>query len=162
MSWVVRAPDRELERGEKKTYTRVRRVLWDYEPLRASHAEIFIDVSGDQIVLRGRVRTLPQKLISSVLVARMPEVSSVVNELVADPETVLGRLFDHLELDASRAQLLSHVESAYRLLDVTKTEHRTTDAVSASTGRWVNDLPPAIRDACEMSLAEPLRQFGYA
>jgi hypothetical protein len=83
-------------------------------------------------------------------------------ELVADPETVLGRLFDHLELDASRAQLLSHVESAYRLLDVTKTEHRTTDAVSASTGRWVNDLPPAIRDACEMSLAEPLRQFGYA
>ena len=44
MSWVVRAPDRALERAEKKTYSRVRRVLWDYEPLRASHAEIFIDV----------------------------------------------------------------------------------------------------------------------
>src|SRR5207248_4894235 len=43
VSWVVRAPDRELLRGEKKIYTRVRRTLWDYEPLRASHAEIFID-----------------------------------------------------------------------------------------------------------------------
>ena len=44
MSWVVRAPSRDLRKDEKKLYSRVRRVLWDYEPLRASHAEIFIDI----------------------------------------------------------------------------------------------------------------------
>jgi len=88
MSWVIRAPSRELERAEKKLYTRVRRVLWDYEPLRASHAEIDIGVVGGAVVLRGRVRTLPQKLIARVLVERMTDVGEVTNELVADPEVV--------------------------------------------------------------------------
>src|SRR5882762_4768315 len=88
MSWVVRAPARELQKHEKKLYTRVRRVLWDYEPLRASHAEIFIDVQNDAVRLRGRVRTLPQKIISEMLVRRMTDVDSVTNDLVADPEVV--------------------------------------------------------------------------
>ena len=34
MSWVVRAPSQDLQRAEKKLFSRVRRVLWDYEPLR--------------------------------------------------------------------------------------------------------------------------------
>jgi osmotically-inducible protein OsmY len=84
----VRAPEGDLARTEKKVYTRARRVLWDYEPLRASHAEIFIEVQGDHVRLRGRVRTLPQKLIASVLVERMPEVATLTNELIADPEVV--------------------------------------------------------------------------
>src|SRR5215471_20366907 len=88
MSWVVRAPERGLSKPERKLYTRVRRVLWDYEPLRASHAEIFIDVDGDRVRLRGRVRTLPQKLIAGVLVQRMQDVGSVSNDLIADPDVV--------------------------------------------------------------------------
>jgi osmotically-inducible protein OsmY len=112
LSWVVRAPDRELERGEKKIYTRVRRVLWDYEPLRASHAEIFIDVEGDHIVLRGRVRTMPQKLIASVLVERMPEVSSVLNALVADPEVVRA-VADALAQDERTAAYVIRVDARH-------------------------------------------------
>src|SRR5919204_2042087 len=88
MTWVVRAPDQQLAKHEKRLYTRVRRVLWDYEPLRASHAEIFIDVAGNSVTLRGRVRTLPQKIIAAALVERMDEVESVTNELIADPEVV--------------------------------------------------------------------------
>jgi osmotically-inducible protein OsmY len=88
VSWVVRAPNRELERGEKKLYTRVRRVLWDYEPLRASHAEIFIDVDGGGVRLHGRVRTLPQKLIAAMLVERMADVGTLTNDLIADPDVV--------------------------------------------------------------------------
>jgi len=88
VTWVVRAPDRDLERAEKRIYSRVRRVLWDYEPLRASHAEIFIDVEGGAVRLRGRVRTQPQKIIAAALAERMGEVSSVTNELIADPEVV--------------------------------------------------------------------------
>jgi osmotically-inducible protein OsmY len=112
LSWVVRAPERNLERAEKKTYTRVRRVLWDYEPLRASHAEIFIDVDGDQVRLSGRVRTMPQKLIAGVLVERMPEVASVVNDLIADPEVVRA-VADALAQDDRTAAYVIRVESRH-------------------------------------------------
>jgi len=112
VSWVVRAPDRTLEREEKKTYSRVRRVLWDYEPLRASHAEIFIDVDGDQVRLRGRVRSLPQKLIASGIVARMPEVGGVVNELIADPEIVRA-VADALAQDERTAAYVLRVDARH-------------------------------------------------
>jgi osmotically-inducible protein OsmY len=112
VSWVVRAPDRALEREEKKIYTRVRRVLWDYEPLRASHAEIYIDVEGTTVRLRGRVRTLPQKLIASVLVDRMPEVSSVTNELIADPEVVRA-VADALAADERTASSVIRVDARH-------------------------------------------------
>lgn len=112
MSWVVRAPDRELERAEKRTYTRARRILWDYEPLRASHAEIFIDVDEDRVRLRGRVRTLPQKLIAAALVARMPEVASVTNELIADPEVVRA-VADALAQDERTAAYVIRVDSRH-------------------------------------------------
>jgi osmotically-inducible protein OsmY len=112
VSWVVRAPDRELQREEKKIYTRVRRVLWDYEPLRASHAEIYIDIEADQVRLRGRVRTLPQKLIASTLVERMPEVGGVVNELVADPD-VIRAVADALAEDQRTAAYVIRVDARH-------------------------------------------------
>jgi osmotically-inducible protein OsmY len=112
VSWVVRAPERELGRAEKKIYTRVRRVLWDYEPLRASHAEIFIDVDGDQVRLRGRVRTLPQKLIARVLVERMPEVGAVTSDLIADPEVVRA-VADALAQDERTAAYVIRVDARH-------------------------------------------------
>jgi len=90
----------------------VRRVLWDYEPLRASHAEIFIDVDGDQVRLRGRVRSLPQKLIASGIVARMPEVGGVVNELIADPE-IIRAVADALAQDERTAAYVLRVDARH-------------------------------------------------
>jgi hypothetical protein len=115
VSWVVRAPDRELERAERKTYTRVRRTLWDYEPLRASHAEIFIDVSGSDVRLRGRVRTMPQKLIAKGLVERMDEVGSVTNELIADPEVVRS-VADALAQDDRTAPYVIRVDARHGIV----------------------------------------------
>jgi hypothetical protein len=112
LSWVVRAPDRELERAEKRIYTRVRQALWDYEPLRASHAEIFIDVAGDSIRLRGRVRTMPQKLIAGVLVERMREVDSVTNDLIADPDVVRA-VADALAQDERTAPYVIRVDARH-------------------------------------------------
>jgi BON domain len=112
LSWVVRAPDRELERAEKRLYTRVRRALWDYEPLRASHAEIFIDVDGNNIRLRGRVRTMPQKLIARVLVARMDEIESVTNDLIADPDVVRA-VADALAQDERTAPYVIRVDARH-------------------------------------------------
>jgi osmotically-inducible protein OsmY len=115
VSWVVRAPDRDLERGEKKLYSRVRRILWDYEPLRASHAEIFIEVEGATVRLRGRVRTMPQKLISAVLVEKMADVSAVSNELIADPEVVRA-VADALAQDERTAPYVIRVESRHGIV----------------------------------------------
>ncbi len=90
----------------------MRRVLWDYEPLRASHAEIFIDVQGNQVRLRGRVRTLPQKLIAGGIVARMPEVGEVVNELIADPDVVRA-VADALSQDERTAAYVLRVDARH-------------------------------------------------
>jgi osmotically-inducible protein OsmY len=115
LTWVVRAPERDLERGEKKLYTRVRRVLWDYEPLRASHAEIFIDVDGESVRLRGRVRTLPQKLIASGLVERMTDVGSVTNDLIADPDVVRA-VADALAQDERTAPYVIRVDARHGIV----------------------------------------------
>ena len=138
MSWVVRAPDRDLARGEKKIYTRVRRVLWDYEPLRASHAEIFIDVDGSTVRLRGRVRTLPQKLIADVLVRRMDEVASVTNELIADPEVVRA-VADALAQDERTAPYVIRVDSRHGI--VTLRGEVPTDAVQQTASDLASGIP---------------------
>jgi osmotically-inducible protein OsmY len=115
MSWVVRPPDRDLERHERRLYSRVRRMLWDYEPLRASHAEIFIDIEGAAVRLRGRVRTLPQKLIAAMLVGRTPEVESVSNELIADPEVVRA-VADALAQDDRTAPYVIRVDARHGIV----------------------------------------------
>ncbi len=115
MSWVVRAPSNELQKHEKKLFTRVRRVLWDYEPLRASHAEIFIDIHGDEVQLRGRVRTLPQKIIAEMLVRRMTDVGSVTNTLMADPE-VIRAVADALARDERTAAYVIRVDSRHGIV----------------------------------------------
>ncbi|MDQ6673814.1 MAG: BON domain-containing protein [Chloroflexota bacterium] len=115
MTWVVRAPDARLAQAEKKVYSRVRRVLWDYEPLRASHAEIFIDVDGHNVRLRGRVRTLPQKIIAETLVARMDDVGSLTNELIADPDVVRA-VADALAEDDRTAAYVLRVDARHGLV----------------------------------------------
>jgi osmotically-inducible protein OsmY len=117
LSWVVRAPDRNLQRAEKKTYTRVRRALWDYEPLRASHAEIYIDVDGDRVRLRGRVRTVPQKLIAAGLVARLEDVGEVENDLIADPEVVRA-VADALAEDVRTAPYVLQIDARHGIVGV--------------------------------------------
>lgn len=115
VSWVVRAPSRGLERAEKKLHSRVRRVLWEYEPLRASHAEIDIAIVDQTVRLRGRVRTLPQKLIARVLVERMTDVEEVTNELIADPEVVRA-VADALAEDERTAAYVVRVDSRHGIV----------------------------------------------
>jgi osmotically-inducible protein OsmY len=115
MSWVVRAPERELNKEEKKLFTRARRELWDYEPLRASHAEIFIDVAGRNVHLRGRVRTMPQKIIAEMLVRRMSDVDGVSNALIADPEVIRG-VADALAQDSRTAPYVIRVDARHGIV----------------------------------------------
>ena len=130
MSWVIRAPARDLERAEKKLYTRVRRVLWEYEPLRASHAEIDIALAGGRVVLRGRVRTMPQKLIAKVLVERMTDVDDVTNELISDPEVVRA-VADALAQDERTAAYVIRVDSRHGVV-ILRGEVPSDDVVQAA------------------------------
>lgn len=79
---------RQLVGDEKRLYVQARRALWDYEPLRASHAQILIEVQGRMLRLSGRVRTLAQKVLAEAYVKRLPGVSAVTNELIADAEVI--------------------------------------------------------------------------
>lgn len=115
LSWRVRAGDRELRGDEKKLYTRVRHALWEYEPLRASHAEMLIEVEDDRVRLAGRVRTLPQKVIAELLVKRLEDVGSVRNELVADPEVVRS-VADALAQDERTAPYVLQVDARHGLV----------------------------------------------
>ena len=138
MSWIVRAPSAGLARAEKKLYTRVRRILWDYEPLRASHAEIYIDVEGAHVRLRGRVRTLPQKLIAAVMVERMADVGSVSNELIADPEVVRA-VADALAQDERTAPYVLRVDSRHGV--VTLSGQVPSEAVQATATEIASQVP---------------------
>jgi osmotically-inducible protein OsmY len=110
--WRVRRPERELRGDEKKRWAQVRQTLWDYEPLRASHAEILIEVQGRTVRLSGRVRTLSQKVIAGLLVQRLPEVQSVANDLVADAEVVRA-VADALARDERTAPYVIQVEARH-------------------------------------------------
>lgn len=115
LSWRIRAGDRELRGDEKKLYTRVRHALWEYEPLRASHAEMLIEVEDDRVRLAGRVRTLPQKVIAGLLVERLEDVGSVRNDLVADPEVVRS-VADALAQDERTAPYVLQVDARHGLV----------------------------------------------
>jgi len=138
MTWVVRAPSRELRKDDKKLYTRVRRVLWDYEPLRASHAEIFIDIEPDGVQLRGRVRTLPQKIIAEMLVQRISGVGAVTNALIADPEVVRA-VADALAQDDRTAPYVLRVDSRHGI--VTLLGEVPSDAVQSAAIEVATQVP---------------------
>src|SRR5260370_23245028 len=150
MSWVIRAPARDLERAEKKLYTRVRRVLWEYEPLRASHAEIDIVIAGGSVVLRGRVRTMPQKLIAKVLVERMTDVDNVTNELISDPEVVRA-VADALAQDERTAAYVIRVDSRHGVV-VLRGEVPSDDVVQAAI-----EIAPTVGLATTLRNPLPLR-----
>jgi osmotically-inducible protein OsmY len=83
--------------------------------LRASHAEIFIDVDGQTVRLRGRVRTLPQKLIARMLIERMVDVSALTNDLIADPDVVRA-VADALAQDERTAAYVIRVDARHGLV----------------------------------------------
>jgi osmotically-inducible protein OsmY len=117
MNWVVQAPARNLGGDEKKLFVRVRQTLWDYEPLRASHAEIVIGIRGSSVRLSGRVRTTNQKVLAELLTRRLQGVDDVTNDLVADPE-VVRQVAHALALDSRTAPYVLRVDSRHGVVSL--------------------------------------------
>lgn len=103
---------RQLVGDEKRLYVQARRALWDYEPLRASHAQVLIEVQGRGVRLSGRVRTLAQKVLAETFVKRLPGVSAVTNELIADAEVVRS-VADALARDPRTAPYVLRVDARH-------------------------------------------------
>jgi osmotically-inducible protein OsmY len=80
--------DDDLPEADRQVLDRIRRTLWDYEPLRATRPDLDISVHEGLVHLRGRVRTSAIKEIAELLVHRLPAVRAVRNDLIADPEVV--------------------------------------------------------------------------
>lgn len=97
---------------EKRLYVQARRALWEYEPLRASHAQLLIEVQGRAVRLSGRVRTLAQKVLAEVYVKRLPGVNAVTNELIADAE-VIRSVADALARDPRTAPYVLRVDARH-------------------------------------------------
>jgi Sulfotransferase family len=82
-------------------------------------------------------------------------------DLVRRPAAVLEGLFGYLGLETSSAEIGAIIAGADVLLDEVRREHRTTEDSAASTGRWLKDLSPDLREACGAAFDGPLREFGY-
>jgi hypothetical protein len=80
-------------------------------------------------------------------------------ELVANPPGELARVLDYLELNGDPSLVGGIVDRAQAQLD--RMQHRTVQQVSASSGRWQSDLPPALQELASDAFTAPLQEFGY-
>jgi osmotically-inducible protein OsmY len=83
--WIQGPPD-AADEADRRLFFKVRNALWDYEPLRASGAQLTVDVASRIVQVSGRVRSVAQKQLIDALVRRVDGVRRVDNRLVADPE----------------------------------------------------------------------------
>lgn len=83
--------------------------------------------------------------------------------LVTDPETTLGEILRHLDLDAGPdtiRRMLDRASASTPELDA----HRTSASPTASVGRWKTDLAerhPDLLDACDDVFTPLLAELGY-
>ena len=82
----IQGPPVAADETDRRLFFKARNELWDYEPLRASGAQLTIDVSHQVVQVSGRVRSVAQKQLIDALLGRIEGVRGVENLLVADPE----------------------------------------------------------------------------
>ena len=102
--------DDDLPEADRRALTQVRKVLLDYEPLRATRPVLEVSIQDGLVHLRGRVRTAAIKEIAELLVHQLAPVRAVRNELIADPEVVRA-VADAFAADPELGPLCPIVES---------------------------------------------------
>jgi osmotically-inducible protein OsmY len=84
---IIRLDD-DLPDADRHLLDLIRKVLLNYEPLRATRPVIDVTLEQGLVHIRGRVRTSAIKEIAELLVHQIADVRAVRNDLVADPEVV--------------------------------------------------------------------------
>lgn len=85
---MIHIDTRRVRGGDLRVLDRVRRVLWDHEPLRFSGSVVELNIDQEAVSLVGRVRTQTLKEVAGYLARSVEGVNGVVNHLVSDPEVV--------------------------------------------------------------------------
>jgi osmotically-inducible protein OsmY len=88
MSQEIFRLEDDLPEADRQVLNAIRKVLLDYEPLRATRPVLDVSVRDGLVHLHGRVRTSAIKEIAELLVHQLPVVRAVRNDLVADPEVI--------------------------------------------------------------------------
>jgi osmotically-inducible protein OsmY len=105
----VAAPATFAREGDKRLFMELRRVLWDYEPLRSTRPRVDLDVTHGTVRLNGRVRTLAMKEIVGYMVRRTEGVGVLRNDLISDTE-VVQQVADVLARDPDLGPLCIRVD----------------------------------------------------
>lgn len=107
--WIP-GPPTAAEEADRRLFFKVRNTLWDYEPLRASGAQLSIELHQGVVHVTGRVRSSSQKMLITALLQQMSGVHGVENLVVADPE-VAQNVALKLATDAELAPYTLFVDS---------------------------------------------------
>ena len=81
-------------------------------------------------------------------------------DVMLAPDETLRGVLEYLEIDSSPeavAAMRAHAEDPVVAME----RHRTTPDPAASIGRWRRDLSEELQEACERTLRDELRLFGY-
>jgi hypothetical protein len=81
-------------------------------------------------------------------------------DLVADPVEVVRGVCRYLGIDASPCIVERMARHASVETDAHR-EHRTSESLAASVGRWQRELSPSVQRLCEEMYADALTEFGY-
>jgi hypothetical protein len=82
-------------------------------------------------------------------------------DLVLNPFETLLRVLNYLNLDASDSIIENMIEEASNS-NKELHEHKTSEHIKASIGRWKRDLSPSLKAICEEAFADILNEFGYS
>jgi osmotically-inducible protein OsmY len=89
---------------------RVRRTLWDHEPLRESGSILEVEYEDGTVRLSGRVRTSALKLVAEYLARAAGGGVRVRNDVMSDPE-VIRAVADALAADATTRPHILRVDA---------------------------------------------------
>ena len=81
-------------------------------------------------------------------------------DLVAHPSEALASILAFADLPASPETVRRMVDHGFADTPELR-EHRTTESLTASVGRWRRDLDPALQELCEDAFSEAIVAFGY-
>ena len=81
-------------------------------------------------------------------------------DVVAQPHEALASILTFAHLDAPAETIGDMVKHGFANTPELR-DHRTTQSLDASVGRWRRDLEPALQELCEDVFGEAIATFGY-
>jgi hypothetical protein len=82
-------------------------------------------------------------------------------ELIREPETILGKIFEYLEIDGSTSTVRRAIKSAARTNPKSQKQHKTTASAQDSIQRFRKEMEPELLELCNDVFREALTEFGY-